>query len=64
MSSEQDLMTFCWCTGVCSYRDAGRRLISLIALALNLDEDFFVKDGPLDPFLRLLHYPGLLVSDE
>ncbi|KAL8103162.1 azadirone synthase LFS-like [Apium graveolens] len=39
-------------------RDAGRRLISLIALALNLEEDFFVKVGPLDPFLRLLHYPG------
>ncbi|WOH03955.1 hypothetical protein DCAR_0623360 [Daucus carota subsp. sativus] len=41
-------------------RAAGRRLISLIALALNLEEDFFEKDGPVDPFLRLLHYPGVL----
>ncbi|KAK0587871.1 hypothetical protein LWI29_030258 [Acer saccharum] len=41
---------------------AGRQLIHLIALALNLDEDFFEKVGALDapmPFLRLLHYPGL-----
>ncbi|KAF5460154.1 hypothetical protein F2P56_020043 [Juglans regia] len=40
---------------------AGKRLVSLIALALNLDEDFFEKVGALDkpmPFLRLLHYPG------
>ncbi|XP_035550041.1 uncharacterized protein LOC108994314 [Juglans regia] len=40
---------------------AGKRLGSLIALALNLDEDFFEKVGALDkpmPFLRLLHYPG------
>ncbi|GMP26356.1 hypothetical protein CsSME_00002826 [Camellia sinensis var. sinensis] len=43
----------CWTTG--------KKLISLIALALNLDEDFFEKDGafnPPMPFLRLLHYPG------
>ncbi|KAK9275960.1 hypothetical protein L1049_023235 [Liquidambar formosana] len=43
---------------------AGKRLISLIALALNMDEDFFVKVGALDVpdgFLRLLHYPGELV---
>ncbi|KAK1564604.1 hypothetical protein Q3G72_006862 [Acer saccharum] len=42
---------------------AGRKLIHLIALALNLDEDFFEKVGALDapmPFLRLLHYPGKL----
>ncbi|XWS49131.1 hypothetical protein CRYUN_Cryun13aG0137300 [Craigia yunnanensis] len=40
---------------------AGMKLISLVALALNLDEDFFQKLGALnDPmaFLRLLHYPG------
>ncbi|XP_028100866.1 1-aminocyclopropane-1-carboxylate oxidase-like isoform X2 [Camellia sinensis] len=40
---------------------AGKKLISLIALALNLDEDFFEKVGafnPPMPFLRLLHYPG------
>ncbi|GAV77998.1 2OG-FeII_Oxy domain-containing protein/DIOX_N domain-containing protein [Cephalotus follicularis] len=39
---------------------AGKRLISLIALALNLDEDFFEKVGALtvpSAFLRLLHYP-------
>lgn len=44
---------------------AGRRLIHLLALALNLNEDFFEKVGALDApmaFLRLLHYPGELVS--
>ncbi|KAL6985955.1 hypothetical protein U1Q18_019329 [Sarracenia purpurea var. burkii] len=44
---------------------AGKRLISLIALALNLDEDFFEKVGafnPPTPFIRLLHYPGELGS--
>ncbi|TXG51180.1 hypothetical protein EZV62_023704 [Acer yangbiense] len=45
------------------FLSAGRQLIHLIALALNLDEDFFEKVGALDapmPFLRLLHYPGKL----
>nr|DAD18431.1 TPA_asm: hypothetical protein HUJ06_019894 [Nelumbo nucifera] len=40
---------------------AGKKLISLIALALNLEENFFEKIGALDSpmaFLRLLHYPG------
>ncbi|KAJ8754347.1 hypothetical protein K2173_002798 [Erythroxylum novogranatense] len=40
---------------------AGKRLICLIALALNLEEDYFEKIGALDEpecFLRLLHYPG------
>ncbi|XP_055829874.1 2-oxoglutarate-Fe(II) type oxidoreductase hxnY isoform X2 [Solanum dulcamara] len=40
--------------------DAGIRLISLIALALDLDKDFFHKAGACDSpngFLRLLHYP-------
>ncbi|GMJ11002.1 hypothetical protein like AT4G16770 [Hibiscus trionum] len=40
---------------------AGVKLISLIALALNLDEDFFQKSGALSEpmaFLRLIHYPG------
>ncbi|KAF9685425.1 hypothetical protein SADUNF_Sadunf03G0053300 [Salix dunnii] len=44
---------------------AGKKLISLIALALNLDEDYFEKVGALDTpngFLRLLHYPGMLVE--
>ncbi|RVX15585.1 hypothetical protein CK203_009163 [Vitis vinifera] len=39
----------------------GKKLISLIAQALDLDADFFEKVGALDdpmPFLRLLHYPG------
>lgn len=47
---------------MCCLRSAGRRLIHLIALALNLNEDFFEKVGALDapmPFLRLLHYPGM-----
>ncbi|KAJ3681830.1 hypothetical protein LUZ60_014403 [Juncus effusus] len=41
--------------------DVGTRLISLIALALDLDENFFDKIGafnPPMPFLRLLHYQG------
>lgn len=47
---------------MCCLRSAGRRLIHLIALALNLNEDFFEKVGALDApmaFLRLLHYPGM-----
>lgn len=47
--------------------DVGRRLLSLIALALNLAEDFFVKVGALDRpngFLRLLHYPGCLEQSD
>ncbi|KAG5248871.1 2-oxoglutarate-Fe(II) type oxidoreductase hxnY [Salix suchowensis] len=42
---------------------AGKKIICLIALALNLDEDYFEKVGALDTpngFLRLLHYPGEL----
>lgn len=37
-----------------------KSLISLIALALNLDEDHFEKVGAMPPmgFIRLLHYPG------
>ncbi|XP_065626250.1 uncharacterized protein LOC112033366 [Quercus suber] len=43
---------------------AGKRLLSLIALALNVEEDFFEKVGALDEpnaFLRLLHYPDLCI---
>ncbi|CAM8987021.1 hypothetical protein QQ045_006561 [Rhodiola kirilowii] len=43
--------------------DAGKRLMSIIALALNMDKDFFSKVGAIDEpnaFLRLLHYPGEL----
>ncbi|KAJ9565631.1 hypothetical protein OSB04_001597 [Centaurea solstitialis] len=47
----------------------GKKLSSLIALALNLNDDFFEKaGGALNPpfgVLRLLHYPGEMgVSDE
>ncbi|KAJ4970298.1 hypothetical protein NE237_003397 [Protea cynaroides] len=41
----------------------GKSLLSLMALALNLEENFFEKVGALDApmsFLRLLHYPGEL----
>ncbi|XVE57611.1 hypothetical protein DITRI_Ditri04bG0104200 [Diplodiscus trichospermus] len=44
---------------------AGTKLISLIALALKLDEDFFEKLGALNEpmtFARLLHYPGYIES--
>ncbi|CAJ1943304.1 unnamed protein product [Sphenostylis stenocarpa] len=46
---------------------AGKDLLSLIAMSLNLDEDYFGKIGALNKpavFLRLLHYPGELGSDE
>ncbi|PON43152.1 Isopenicillin N synthase [Parasponia andersonii] len=46
---------------------AGKRLLRLIALALNLEENFFEKVGGLDKptaFLRLLHYPGELGSSD
>ncbi|KAH1223520.1 2-oxoglutarate-Fe(II) type oxidoreductase hxnY [Glycine max] len=41
--------------------EAGKKLYSLIALSLNMDEDFFDKIGAVDKpsaFLRLLRYPG------
>uniref|UniRef100_M1C8F9 Flavonol synthase/flavanone 3-hydroxylase n=1 Tax=Solanum tuberosum TaxID=4113 RepID=M1C8F9_SOLTU len=47
--------------------EEGIRLISLIALALDLDKDFFHKAGACDSpngFLRLLHYPGELQLSE
>lgn len=40
---------------------AGKSVLSLIALALNLDDKFFENKGALDKpnaFLRLIHYPG------
>ncbi|KAF3449320.1 hypothetical protein FNV43_RR10048 [Rhamnella rubrinervis] len=40
---------------------AGKRLLSLVALALNLNEDFFETTGALDrptAVLRPLHYPA------
>lgn len=42
-------------------RSVGKRLLSLLALALNLDEKFFENVGALDSpmaFLRTIHYPG------
>ncbi|GKF88247.1 2-oxoglutarate (2OG) and Fe(II)-dependent oxygenase superfamily protein, partial [Tanacetum coccineum] len=44
----------------------GKKLSSLIALALNLDDHFFHSVGALDKpyaFLRLLHYPGEMGED-
>jgi len=46
-------------------RSAGKELLSLIALSLSLDEDHFEKIGALsipEVFLRLLHYPGLIIT--
>nr|GME12418.1 2-oxoglutarate-Fe(II) type oxidoreductase [Ipomoea batatas] len=46
--------------------NSGKKLVSLIALALNLDEDFFDKAVAFNPpngFLRLLHYPGLIYTN-
>ncbi|KAK7262143.1 hypothetical protein RJT34_29704 [Clitoria ternatea] len=45
----------------------GKELLSLIALSLHLDENYFEKIGALDKpaaFLRLLHYAGELGSHE
>ncbi|KAL9287114.1 putative aminocyclopropanecarboxylate oxidase [Arabidopsis thaliana] len=45
----------------------GRKLLGLIALALDLDEDFFEKVGALsDPtaVVRLLRYPGEVISSD
>ncbi|CAL5197960.1 unnamed protein product [Lathyrus oleraceus] len=46
---------------------AGKELMSLIALSLNLDENYFDKISALnkpEAFLRLLRYPGELGSNE
>jgi len=46
------------------HRSAGKELLSLIAMSLNLDENYFEKISALnkpEAFLRLLRYPGLLV---
>lgn len=45
-------------------RSVGKKLLGLIALALDLDEDFFEQVGALnDPaaIVRLLRYPGIYV---
>ncbi|CAD6342335.1 unnamed protein product [Miscanthus lutarioriparius] len=39
----------------------GKRILSLIALSLDLDAEFFHKNGAFEPpsaFIRLLHYAG------
>jgi len=50
---------------MCQNRSAGKELLSLIALSLNLDEDYFQKisaSNKPDAFLRLLRYPGSLIN--
>ncbi|CAJ1928589.1 unnamed protein product [Sphenostylis stenocarpa] len=45
----------------------GKKLFSLIALSLDMDEDFFEKIGAIDKpsaFLRLLRYPGEMGGHE
>ncbi|XP_027913125.1 2-oxoglutarate-Fe(II) type oxidoreductase hxnY-like isoform X2 [Vigna unguiculata] len=47
--------------------EAGKKLFSLIALSLNLDQHFFEKIGAIDKpsaFLRLLRYPGEMGGHE
>ncbi|KAL5551425.1 hypothetical protein UlMin_001601 [Ulmus minor] len=47
--------------------DAGKRLLELIAMALNLDEDFFQRIGAVDKsasHLRILHYPDAVGSSD
>ncbi|XP_028772915.1 2-oxoglutarate-Fe(II) type oxidoreductase hxnY-like [Neltuma alba] len=48
---------------------AARETVSLLAMSLNLEDDFFEKTGALnsnspEAFLRLLRYPGEVVADE
>jgi len=43
------------------FRAAGKRILSLIALSLDLDAEFFQTNGAFEipiEVLRLLHYPG------
>ncbi|KAI4369999.1 hypothetical protein MLD38_018387 [Melastoma candidum] len=42
----------------------GLKLLRLIAASLDLDEHFFEKSGGPNPFLRLLHYPGDIISSD
>ncbi|XP_073308078.1 azadirone synthase LFS-like [Primulina huaijiensis] len=47
--------------------NAGKRLLKLFAMALNLDKNFFYDVGAFNPpngFLRLLRYPGELGSSD
>jgi len=43
------------------FRAAGKRILSLIALSLDLDAEFFQTNGAFEipiAVFRLLHYPG------
>ncbi|CAN8324843.1 unnamed protein product [Cochlearia groenlandica] len=66
----EDLLPSWKQTMECYYKNVlsvGRKLQSLIALALDLDEDFFEKVGALtDPaaVVRLLRYPGEVISSD
>ncbi|KAG0458942.1 hypothetical protein HPP92_022070 [Vanilla planifolia] len=58
-----------WRSTMVSYYEkvlsVGKKLLALIALALNLDERFFEINGALSSpmgFLRLLHYPGKRIN--
>ncbi|XP_010540817.1 PREDICTED: 1-aminocyclopropane-1-carboxylate oxidase-like isoform X2 [Tarenaya hassleriana] len=62
----EDLLPLWRQTMECYYKNVlsvGRKLLCLIALALNLDENFFKQVGALNEpaaVVRLLHYPGEL----
>lgn len=47
------------------FRSVSKRLASLIALSLNLDDNFFERIGAWDvptACVRLLHYPGIVIK--
>ncbi|KAL1194641.1 Jasmonate-induced oxygenase 1 [Cardamine amara subsp. amara] len=66
----EDLLPSWRQTMECYYKNVlsvGRKLLGLIALALDLDEDFFKQVGALDDpaaVARLLRYPGEVVSSD
>ncbi|XP_010542222.1 PREDICTED: 2-oxoglutarate-Fe(II) type oxidoreductase [Tarenaya hassleriana] len=65
---DEDILPSWRSTMECYYKSVlsvGRKLLGLIALALNLDENYFEQIGAYSdgaPIVRLLHYPGELVS--
>ncbi|KAF3596192.1 hypothetical protein DY000_02026703 [Brassica cretica] len=66
----EDLLPSWRQTMECYYKNVmsvGRKLLGLVALALDLDEDFFIKIGALnDPaaVVRLIRYPGEVISSD
>ncbi|KAF8049767.1 hypothetical protein N665_2120s0004 [Sinapis alba] len=66
----EDLLPSWRQTMECYYKNVmsvGKKLLGLIALALDLDEDFFHQIGALnDPsaVVRLIHYPGEVISSD